>query len=126
MIQVLEMTKDNLLATRISGQVTAEEYDRFLSLIAEKAQRYDSLRWYCELEDFDGASFQVLVDDVKFDFEHRGEFTLERAAVVGDASWQKWATSIWDVVGQFWPIPTDEAAYFDRANREEALEWVQA
>lgn len=69
MIQVLEMTNNNLLATRISGQVTAHEYDRFLSLIAEKGQQYDSLRWHCELEEFDGASFQVLVDDVKFDSE---------------------------------------------------------
>jgi hypothetical protein len=125
MLQVLEMTSDNLLATRISGQVTADEYDRFLSLIAEMAQKYDSLRWYCELEDFDGVSFQALVDDVRFDFEHRGEFRLERAAVVGDTSLQKWATSICDVLGRFWPIPTDESRYFDQTDREDALRWVR-
>ncbi len=125
-IETLPQTQDNLIATRLSGNVTAEEYETFLSQLEREVETHESLRWYCELQDFNRVSFQALLKDVQFDFIHSCEVTLQRAAIVSNQDWAEWVAGALDLVGQFWPIPTEEARQFDWAEREAALAWVQA
>lgn len=126
MIEILDQTRDNLIAVKATGTVTTDEYKEALSFFHKKSEQYEALSLYCELVDIDQVALGAIIKDVKFDFKHGNHLQLERTAIVGDSWLEEWATNLWEAVNPFWPISAEELRYFDLADRVAALAWVEA
>lgn len=69
------------------------------------------------MENFSGWEPGAAWDDLRFETKHAAK--VERVAMVGEKSWQKWMTRIGSVfVG-------DRVRYFEHAQLQEAKRWVR-
>jgi SpoIIAA-like len=69
-----------------------------------------------EMNDFHGWTAGALWDDIKFDVKHFRD--IERVAIVGDARWQAGMAVFCR------PFTTASVRYFDRAQLEQARQWI--
>ena len=68
------------------------------------------------MDDFRGWTAGALWEDIKFDAKHFGDF--ERLAMVGDKQWEKGMATFCK------PFTSARIKYFDKAQIEEAREWL--
>ena len=116
MLQLLEESKGDLVALRISGNVDKNDYNVMLPVLEEKIKQHGKIRVYAEVQDVEAYSLRALYEDIKFDIKHAAHFS--RAAIVGDRAWIDWLT----VMAQ--PFTTANVKYFDFSQRDAAWEWI--
>jgi len=116
MLQLLEESRGDLVAFRISGNVDKNDYNVMLPVLEERIRQHGKIRVYAEVQDVEAYSLRALYEDVKFDIKHAASFS--RAAIVGDRSWIDWLT----VMAA--PFTTANVKYYDFSQREAAWEWV--
>jgi hypothetical protein len=116
-MQQLPMTRDNLVAVRVSGTLTTQEIDHFKTLVREVIEQFGEVRMYFEMQQFDGWQIDSFLENAFFDIANANRYT--KVAMVGEKSWQAWITRLVDVVKR------GEVRYFDMDKRQEAAEWVQ-
>ena len=115
---VLPQTTDDLVAIRVSGDLTAADYEALESLLRDRVRRYGRLRLLIHMDDFTGwDSLEALWGDVKFGAHHARH--VERLAMVGDAAWERWATKLGGL------FTSGTVRYFDAADLDAAWAWVQ-
>jgi hypothetical protein len=117
MLQLLEESRDELVAFRLTGSIDRHDYDVMLPILEEKIKQYGKIRVYAELQDAENVSLQALWEDLKFDFRHATDF--RRVALVGNQKWLDWFTVMAT------PFTTAKVKYFDPMDREKALDWVK-
>ena len=117
MIQILEGTRPNVVSTKAVGTLTKEDYDQLLPVLRQKLNEYDKIRWYFEMEKFEGWEPEAAWKDMKFDFKNAQN--LEKVAMVGAKKWEKWLTQIMK------PFTSAEVKYFDTAEKQDALKWIE-
>ncbi|HET8839026.1 MAG TPA: STAS/SEC14 domain-containing protein [Flavobacteriaceae bacterium] len=117
MIQILEQTQGNIIATKATGKLTQTDYDKLLPLLNDKLGKYPKIRWYFEMEDFEGWDPKAFWEDVKFDFKHAADF--DKVAMVGEKKWEEWMADLMK------PFTAAEVKYFDAVQREEAIKWIK-
>lgn len=120
MLKVLELdhTKNNVMATRASEKLTKTDYEKLLPILKDKIKQSGKVRWYFEMEDFQGWELKAFWEDVKFDVKHANDF--EKIAMVGDKKWQEWMTDLMK------PFTSAEIKYFDLDQRDDALMWIRS
>jgi hypothetical protein len=111
MIDVLTGFPENVLALRISGHVTREDYQNVVIPAVDAAlKRGQKLNVYCQVNsDFAGLELAALWDDLKVGL---GNFRRwERIAVVTDIAWIGNALNVFGFLkpGQVRVFPTGEA-----------------
>ena len=82
MIQILEQTENNVIATQATEKLTTTNYEKILPILNNRLKHYDKIRWYFEMKDFRGWELKAFWEDVKFDAKHANDF--EKIAMVGD------------------------------------------
>jgi SpoIIAA-like len=84
MIDVLPIESGRLVAFRVHGKLTHEDYrDAILPQLAKVFQEHDKVRCLCVLgEGYAGITAGALWDELKLDLKYRKGF--ERAAIVTD------------------------------------------
>ena len=117
MIQILKEAEGNLITTRAIGKLVEQDYNKLLPLLNQRVEKFEKLRWYFEMEDFEGWTFEAFWKDVKFDSKHLNDF--EKIAMVGDKKWEKIMTDLMK------PFTSAEVAYFDITQKDEALKWIK-
>lgn len=117
MIQILEQTPDNIIATKATGKLTEADYNKLLPLLNNKIEQYRKIRWYFEMENFDGWELKAVWEDVKFDTKHANDF--DKVAMVGEKKWEEWMTDLMK------PFTSAEVKYFDSSQKEEAMQWIK-
>ncbi|MCX2738648.1 STAS/SEC14 domain-containing protein [Pontibacter anaerobius] len=118
MLQLLEQSKDDLVAFRISGNVDRSDYDVMLPLLQERIRQHGKIRVYAEVQDVEDFSLRALWEDIKFDIKHAFDFS--KVALVGDEKWVDWLT----VMAK--PFTSAEVKYFDFTQRPLAWDWINA
>ena len=118
MLQLLEESKEDLVALRLTGSIDKYDYDMMLPILEEKIKQYGKVRVYAELQDAEELSLQALWEDLKFDFKHARDFN--RVAIVGNRKWLDWLTVMAS------PFTTAKLKYFEHIDRDEALDWVKS
>jgi hypothetical protein len=113
----LESERPDLLAYRIGGKITTQEYDEIRAQLEDAIHTHGAVRVLVEVGHLRFPEAGVLWEDLRFAMHHLGDF--KRFAVVGDRGWKKWWT---DILGSL--IPGD-SRYFDAADTEKAWYWVQ-
>ena len=119
MIEILEESTENCLGFRVSGKLTAEDYDLLLPKLDEAINTHERINLLVVMGDFDGWAG---LEAAKADFElgtHQYR-QVERAAFVGKKRWQKWAITMMDPFTR----RTDER-FFELDHLEEAWAWVK-
>jgi hypothetical protein len=118
MLQLLEESREDLMAFRLTGSVDKHDYDVMLPILEEKIKQYDKVRVYAELQDVSDLSLRALWEELRFDFRHAADFN--RVAVVGNQKWLDWLTIMAT------PFTTAKIKYFAPVNRDLALDWVRS
>lgn len=113
----IEHDRDNFLVCRVSGWLTKEDYDAAVPELenALKLAR-QPLRLMIILEDFRGWDLAALWEDLKFDVAHGDDFG--RVAVIGESSFQEWATRLSK------PFFGSEMRFYDVSDRARARAWL--
>lgn len=105
-----------VVTIELTGKLTKEDYKRFVPRIEALIGEHGKLRLLVEMRDFHGWEMAALWEDIKFDMKHFGD--IERLAMVGDRKWEK------GMAGFCKPFTKAEIRYFDRTEKDQALEWL--
>ncbi len=118
MIEVKPGAAEATLEIRMSGKVTAEDYDRVLTPAIQSAlETQDAIRVLVQIgPDFDGFDKGAMWSDAKLGLSHWRGF--DRAAIVTDVDWIENAFKIF---GFAMPCPT---RVFDMDEADEARRWL--
>jgi hypothetical protein len=117
MIELLPLTKDNLIALKASDKLVAEDYAEVLSLAEKRIDEYGKVKFYMEIEDFESITATSIWHEVKFNFKHFNK--IEKIAVVGEKNWQHKVTIVMK------GLTPAEVRYFDTSDKKEAISWIE-
>ncbi len=85
MFETIAVNAEHVVAIRISGHLTDEDYKSFLPLLKDLINREGPVSLYVDMEDFEGWDMKAAWDDVKFGITHDVDF--KRIAIVVDKQW---------------------------------------
>jgi len=117
MIEALEGESAHIVAFRLSGRLTAADYETFVPAVEAALARGEGRRLLAIFEDFHGWEPGAAWEDLKFGLRHYSDF--ERIALVGDRRWQEWMAILCR------PFTRAEVRYFDAAALGQAWAWVR-
>lgn len=119
MIESLPIDAGDVVALRVHGKLTHEDYsDRILPRLERAIGEHGKVRCLCVLDEaFEGVTPGAVWDELKFDVAHRKDF--ERIAIVSDDRWVRVA------VQMSRPFFGGEVRLFRVDERPAAEAWVQ-
>lgn len=109
-------TEGNLIRITVSGKLTEEDYDALIPAWEQTIAQHGSMRMLMIMHDFSGWEPGAAWDDLRFEITHASQ--VERVALVGEKTWQKWMIKIGSL------FAADHVKYFDHAQLAEAERWV--
>ncbi len=118
MINILDITKEDLIAIKVAGKVEKKDYDILDPLLEKTKREHDSLKLYLHIGDIEGITPQALIKDVITYFKHVK--SLRKVAVVGEHKGEKNWAKIAD------PFIKADIKFFPLAENSVALEWIGA
>jgi hypothetical protein len=117
MIEQLSRGSGKVLAFKLSGKLHDEDYKHFVPLIEAAVAANKKVRLLAWFHDFHGWDAHALWDDIKFATKHCAD--MERIALVGDKTWEKWMATVCK------PFTRATIRYFDASQIEEAWQWAE-
>jgi SpoIIAA-like len=125
MLQILDITQKNLIATRTNDILGINDYEKIHPLIHNIIRTGKKVRWYFEMEcatsENSGGFWEDGLLEVKYskaDFIHADD--IDRIAIIGEQKWQKLMYSIMQ------PFTKARIMYFGMTEKEKALQWILA
>ena len=116
MIEELQGSSDKVLAFKLSGKLHDEDYKVFVPRVDEAIAENGKTRVLAHFHDFHGWDAAALWDDIKFATTHCT--TIERIALVGESTWEKWMAKVCK------PFTMADIRYFDASEIESASAWL--
>ena len=116
MIEQLPEPSQRVLAFKMSGKLHDEDYKKFVPLVDEAVAKFGKVRILAQFHDFHGWDAHALWDDIKFSTTHCTK--IERIALVGEESWEKWMATVCK------PFTMAKVRYFDSDEITAALSWL--
>jgi hypothetical protein len=119
MIELLPQSSETCIGFKVSGKLTAEDYDALLPKLDEAITAQGKINLLMVMANFEGyASLSAAKADLKFGTHQYHQ--VEKAAFVGEKKWQKWMVEAMDPFTR----RTDER-FFDLEQLDEAWQWIQ-
>ena len=123
MLQLLDFTQKNIIATCANDLLGVKDYEKVHPLFHNIISTGKKVRWYFEMDDVSAASANGFWEDGTIEMTYgQMKFThsedIEKIAIVGTEKWKKMMLVIM--------APFDKAVikYFDLSEREKAKEWI--
>lgn len=116
MIEQLKSDSPKVLGFKMSGKLHDEDYKQFVPLVDAAIARDGKVRLLAQFHDFHGWDMHALWDDIKFSTTHCAK--IERIALVGDKTWEKWMAKVCK------PFSTAKIKYFDAGEIAAAWAWL--
>ena len=119
MIEILPQSTESCLGFKVSGKVTAEDYEVLIPQLDQAIAASGKINMLVVMGDFEGWAG---LDAAKADFKlgtHQYRQT-EKAAFVGDKKWQEWMVKIMDPFTR----RTNER-FFDLEQLDNAWQWIK-
>lgn len=110
-------TEGKVIYTTATGKLDEDDYNKVVPQLEMLIREYDKIRWYFEMNDFEGWEASAFWKDMKFDIKHTKD--LERIAMVGDERWEKWLASVMK------PFTPAMVRFFTVDQKAEAKEWIR-
>jgi hypothetical protein len=111
----IDLSDSSLVRVRASGRLTRNDYQAFVPQIEQAIAEHGKLRLLFEMRDFHGWDAGASWEDIKFGGRHFRD--LERVAMVGDKTWEKWMAKLCR------PFTTAEVRYFEKTDVAET--WLE-
>lgn len=118
MIETLPISRDDVVAFKLSGTLHDADYQHFVPAIDRVVAAHGKARVLAQFHDFKGWDLKALWDDIKFSTTHCTK--IERIALVGEKTWEKWMAKVCA------PFTAAKIKYFDVHEFDAAWAWVQA
>ena len=118
MLEILNETQADLVATKASNKVNADDMDKLLPVLNSAIEKYGKVSWYYEMDGLEGWTLKGFWKDISFDVLHANSF--KKIAMVGEKHWEKIMTELMK------PFTSAEVRYFDKQKREEAMRWIKS
>jgi len=115
MIETMDQSEGNVLGFRAVGNITKEDYATLTPAVEAAIKEYGSIRLLMDLTHFKWEKAEAWGSD--FGFGKQFHESIERMALVGNASWEKHLTKFAA------PYYAKEAKYFE--NDDDAWDWVK-
>ncbi len=116
MIEILPETHENVLAVRVSKELSVADFDGYRNLLRDMMQRYEEVHLYYEMVDANWVQPVAAIENGLFDVIHGLDYG--RVAMVGEKKWQEWAAKLMS------PVKKKGIRYYDLSERDQALQWV--
>jgi hypothetical protein len=107
---------DNTVFTTSTGKLVEKDYEKILPIVNGLIKKYDAIRWYFEMRDFEGWSLEAFWKDIKFDLVHASDF--EKIAMVGEKKWQEALTVLMK------PFTKAKIKFFPLEEKDKAAKWI--
>ncbi|HRL72018.1 MULTISPECIES: STAS/SEC14 domain-containing protein [Flavobacterium] len=123
MLQLLDFTGENIIATRANDLLGIKDYEKIHPFIHNIISTGRKVRWYFEMDDGSGSDSTGFWEDgiIEIDYGNM-KFThsddIETIAIVGDKKWEKCMLSIMK------PFTKANLRYFELSEKEKAKEWI--
>jgi len=117
MYQYLPENTGAIVAVRTSGKLTRDDLHQLLPEVEARIKQHGKVRFYWEMEAFDGWEPLSFVQDRLFDVKHATDF--EKIAIVGDKKWQEQLSNLMK------PFTKAPLKYFDEDQKEAAWQWLR-
>lgn len=123
MLQILDFTHKNIIATRANDLLGINDYEKIHPLIHNIIRSGKTVRWYFEMDDCNISNSTGFWEDgiIKFNYG-KMNFThsedIERIAIIGNKKWEKWMGSLMK------PFTKAKLKYFDLPDKEKGMEWI--
>ena len=118
MLQITDIKSENVVTTKASGKLNQYDFEKIHPLIHSILEKGLKVRWYFEMNDFQGWHIEGLWKDFSKDVDHEKEY--EKIALVGEKKWRKWATQFMK------PFCNAEIKYFGPDQKQEAKIWIES
>ena len=116
MIEQLLAESPRILAFKMSGTLHDEDYQKFVPLVEAAVAAQGKVRLLAQFHDFHGWDMHALWDDIKFSTRHCQD--IERIALVGDKTWEKWMAKVCK------PFTLAKIKYFNATEIDSAKTWL--
>jgi hypothetical protein len=116
MVHALPQSTDNVLGYRCSGTVTTAEIRETHREIRRALDEHGKIRLLLHIADLELPEAKAVVEDFKLTSAYLGD--VERYAIVSDAKWHEWMTSVVDL------ITRGDARHFEADELDRAWDWV--
>lgn len=123
MLQLLDLTQNNIIATRANDVLAKNDYEKIQPLIYNIISARKKVKWYFEMEDCITKGLRTFLKDAATGLNSRDiHFTdvdgIEKIALVGTEKWVKYMYSIMK------PFTKATIVYFDLFDKEKAVAWI--
>jgi hypothetical protein len=118
MYRLLPRSRGNILGYHFSGRFTKEEVAEIHQQVRDVLERQGSVRLLAEIANLRFPEARAIWEDLKLTSVYLKD--VERYAVVGDATWHAWLTTL---TGK---LTRGEARYFKPEQLEEAWAWIES
>jgi len=112
----IDDSNPDYLAIRLSGKLTAEDYEDFVPKVESIVQDKGSIRILMTMIDFHGWEMAAAWEDTKFGMRHFHD--IERLAMIGEKAWQHGMSVFCK------PFTKAKIRYFDSSEAAEAERWI--
>jgi len=116
-VELQNEEKAKVVTVRVSGKLSKKDYEAFVPEIERQMERHGKVRILFDMHDFHGWELGAAWEDLKFGVKHFKD--VERLAMVGEKTWEKWMSSFCK------PFTRAEVRYYDRSEAEAAKAWIE-
>ena len=119
MIEILPESTEISIGFKVSGKIEAADYEVLVARVNEAINKHGRINLLALMGEFEGVKgFDTLKADLSFGTQEYRQ--VDKAAFVGEKTWQEWMVKIMDPFTR----RTDEH-YFELDQLDAAWEWVQ-
>lgn len=115
-IELVENTESKMLEVKASGKLSAEDYETLEPGVEKLIADAGKIKILFVMRDFHGWDVGAVWEDIKFATKHCRD--IERVAMVGENTWEKWMAAICK------PFTMSSIKYFDASEEQAARQWL--
>jgi hypothetical protein len=116
MFEILDITKNNVIAINIEGRINKRDYDELLPIVEEKSRQFGKISMYLEFNNIKGVTPKAALDDIMTYFKYATKF--DKIAVIGE---EHWGSLLASTSKEFYSA---NIRYFKLKQKEDATSWI--
>jgi SpoIIAA-like len=117
MFEKLAESSGNVVGYKAIGEITASDYKILEPEVKAFVENKGNIRLLFDLTDFRWEKVEAWLPDLRFGHEFHNR--IEKMAIVGDKTWEKWITPLAK------PFYAHDAKFFHSADISKAWAWLR-
>ena len=115
-VELVENAEAITLEVKVSGKLSADDYETLEPGVDKLIESSGKIKILFIMHDFHGWDLGAVWEDIKFATRHCRD--IEKVAMVGEKTWEKWMAMICK------PFTMSSIKYFDAGQEDAARQWL--